>query len=172
MPTLVVNRNTYQQSKRWEEIIKSIWNQDEVSCRMYYGCNPYQAEAIVTSFRMVHGAYQTRSLIRIHCFSIIFDYLTMEEDAKEVMVAIMNYFSPFFQNICVLKKGESGRYEATFVVNAVSYRDGRKFHDNNKAYIYLKNHLERFLKSRISIRISDQTLFSDDSHSRNYTKIL
>lgn len=172
MATLIVYRNSYQQSKRWEEIIMRVWNQNDIMYRIWYGCNTLSAESIVNSFEIIHRVYQKGSLIKVHCCSIVFDYLTNKEDVKAVMMDIMNWFSPSFQIIGVMTKRKDGKYEATFIINAVSYRNGHMFHDNNTSYIHLKTYLEDLFQTKMSFCLSDQTLFSDDSHVGNYTNII
>lgn len=171
MAILNVYRNSYQQSRRWEDIIRKVWNDEAAINRLYCKCNPYNADTIIHSFKMIHSSYSNFNSILVHCFSIDFESVSNMETMVRIINEVLMLYGESFQIIAVLSKKDD-RYVAAFVLNAVSYKTGRKFHDNNRAYIELMNHLKNLFQLEIRCSIAEPVLFTDGPAAGNYTNIL
>ncbi|MGN1193480.1 MAG: hypothetical protein ACI4S0_12505 [Dorea sp.] len=169
MAVFKVMRNHRQDADFMKNTIQSLWNNPCTIAKFSPNVLGTSSESICNLFSMTQSAWGKYPLVKIHCFMLDFGEIRDEAKITGLIYRVLQYFMAEYQIICTLYTNRQGNYEAAFIINAVSYRTGRCFHDNNQTYHDLLPQLRDM--SQIDWRITaDDGLFfkNNGSHQECY----
>ncbi|MBE5879074.1 MAG: hypothetical protein E7288_03745 [Lachnospiraceae bacterium] len=162
MAVIRVIRNKRQRQGYMKKLINDVWNRPDTICR--WGGYLDDSGAIISSFEMVQRAYGSLA-IPVHCFQLIFEPGTNIQMAQTFVGTVVQYLNSEYQTIAVLDHNNDGLLEATFVLNAVSYKNGSVFHDNNHTYLQLQKTLESLSGQKWVFEAGDSVFFTNEDDS-------
>ena len=140
-----------------ERVIGEIWEAPENIYCEEFGVLA-TTEAIIQGFNMVNNAFCPSGSVLFHLFEITSSIL----DDRQMMLVLAHqlaeYLSNRFQVITVVKQCRNV-YKVIVLLNAVSYQDGKKFHDNNNSYINIVALIEKITGRECRINACTGGLF-------------
>ena len=164
MAVIRVIRNKRQRKGYMKNLIKSIWNRLDTICRWGYLDD---AGAIISAFEMVQRAYGSLA-IPVHCFQLVLEPGTSIQMAQEFVSMVVQFLNNEYQTVAVLDYNNERLLEATFVLNAVSYKSGSVFHDNNQTYLQLQKILESLSGKKWIFEAEESVFFTNQDDSECY----
>jgi len=170
MAVIRVVRNKRQSKNYMKSLIVKIWENPDAIYRWNCGCPGGSVTGIVDAFAMVHRAYASLA-IPVQCFQLVLEPGISIEVAQQFVTNVVQYLGTKYQTIAVLSYNAESILEATFVVNSVSYKDGRVFYDNNQTYIQLTNVFETLSRQQWSFETADSVFFNNQDDENRYRDI-
>lgn len=155
-----------------EKLVYNIFNTGhQVLFRQGYGVLANSAEAVLQAFRMVQNNSQSLQRIKVHSMELFVEFDKNQEDVIKLTDTMGRYFyGQGFQCLATVILLE-GRYLVEFVINAVSYMDGRAFHDNNNNYLNILYLLRSITPYDWNVSASDAVFFEQEKDMEvNYRK--
>ena len=116
----------------------------------------------------IYSRYVTR--IKIHCMELFVEASQREEEVICLADIMGKYFFEMgFQCLVVVVKLESS-YLVEMVVNAISYVDGRAFHDNNDNYMDILLYLQAVVPYKWELGVTNNVFFETGNLNKNYAQ--
>ena len=151
-----------------ENLIHNMYTDERVLFRQGYGVLDETEEKVVYSFYSVRNAYYKINQIKVHYMEIYVEYefklVDVVELAKNLAYCLYKYG---FQTLVACIDTGNG-YMIAVAVNAVSYVDGRLFHDNNAQYWAIYQYLRSCAPIGLSLTASENTFFPPRMENNNY----
>ncbi len=121
------------------ENLQRLWGQCQLMYPLYMYVGP---ESIYVRYRDTAESYGLYSGILYHAIGLIFSPMDSEDTINMGINAMINYLKDDYQVTVFYRYLQDKQCpEVLFIINAVSYRTGRKWHDNNSTleelYAYL-----------------------------------
>lgn len=151
-----------------EKLIKQMWNAENSVFKKGYGMYACDSFNVVNAFQAIQNVYQKAIHVKVHYMEI---YVGSEVELSMAITVADKMGQFFFEQgyqcfITVVK--ESDYYLIGIVVNAVSYVDGKTFHDNNKNYWYVYRYLTDIVSRKTKVTASEHTFFDPQIGTGNY----
>lgn len=168
MPIFSVARAGRRQEGYLENLITSMYSEETAIYRMGYGVCGIDADMIINSFYSVQNTFGKNKPIKVHYMEIYIE----KEFGIETTLRIADLFGRYicgqgFQ--CYTSTLDSNEYYLIVVaVNAVSYMNGRAFHDNNLQYVNICDFLKSIMPEDWQTEIADNTFFNLEDGTNNY----
>lgn len=171
MAVFSVPRYDRQSADYMEKLISSLWNtRYPLIFQKGYGVFSNSTDAVVEGFRMVQSAQQRYLRIRVHHMELRIEAWKAQEEVIQVADKMGRYFCQLgFQAFAMAVKYPNG-YLVEIIVNAVSYVDGRAFHDNNRNYREVLRYLRSIAPYDWKITVADNVFFQSGADAGNYEK--
>lgn len=171
MPIFNTPRENRTQKDYMEQLVNRVWNTPlPVLYKAGYGVIMNTAESVLDSFCMVQNANQKLIKVKVHCMEMFVEPDKQPETVVYLADCMGKYFFACgFQNFITVMQLKEG-YLIECIVNAVSYRDGAVFHDNNRCYQSVLNHLRTLMPENWRLKVADSVLFAPEELKRNYTE--
>ncbi len=168
MAVIRVIRNKRQRKGYMKDLINSVWNRPDTICR--WGGYLDDAGAIISAFEMVQRAYGSLA-IPVHCFQLVLEPGTNIQMAQEFVSTVVQFLTSEYQTVAALDYNNEGLLEATFVLNAVSYKNGSVFHDNNHTYFQLQKTLENLSGQKWIFEAGESVFFMNQDDNERYQNL-
>ena len=165
MAVIRVIRNKRQRKGYMKDLINSVWNRPDTICR--WGGYLEDAGAIISAFEMVQRAYGSLT-IPVHCFQLVLEPGTNIQMAQGFVSTVVQFLNSEYQTVAALDYNSEGLLEATFVLNAVSYKNGSVFHDNNHSYFQLQKNLENLSGQKWIFEAGESVFFMNQDDNERY----
>lgn len=170
MAELKVYRNKRSTNEDMEKLITYVWEEEQgnIIDKSSKGVATATSKAICDSFLLVQEARGGCNNVKMHCCEIEFDEGVEKDKVKEVVGSVRDYIGNDYQCIAVTRE-DNNIIKACFVINAVSFNTGKKFSDNNAAYIKAASMIKAACGSDVTLKLDDSVLFKNvDNNRDNY----
>ena len=156
------------ESNYTKKLVHNMFHANYVLLRLGFGVCSDDVENIVASFAAIHNLYSKINLIKTHYFELFVDYETNKETVFKVaeLIGRMLYNNGFQNFITVADTGDE--YLIAVAFNAVSYQNGRLFHDNNACYYEILKFISGLFSKKTKISITENTFFDPKERDGNY----
>lgn len=168
MAVFNVARAGRNQEGYMEQLINNMYHHPMQIFQQGYGVYDLSAEGIIYSFNAVRSEYCKVNLIKVHSLEI-----TLKSNVeREMVIAIADrlgrvlYNKGFQSFVCaiIVPKG----YTISAAVNAVSYRNGQLFYDNNTFLGQVYRSILEIVPVDMRMDISDNSFFDPEVMDGNY----
>lgn len=170
MAIFKVIRNRRQDTDFMKNTIQSFWENPRTIAKFSPNVLGTSSESICNLFSMTQSAWGKIPLVKIHCFILDFCEVRDETKIMGLISSVLQYFATDYQIISTLYRNIQGNYEAAFIINAVSYKTGRCFHDNNQMYQNLLPQLRDMSQIDWNITADDSLFFKNDGNHQECYK--
>jgi len=167
MIKLKVFRHQMQNENDLLRIIDDSWNHSGIIKRGAFGLNTISTHAMVAGFEQTHNAFCRMERLYAHYFAISFDKMIPEAVVNEQVNFILNKFTSEFQLIYMIAQDFDGNRELGIIINAISYLNGKKFHDNNRVYEVLIKEISEACRTDYNVQIGSGVLFAQGQSNSN-----
>lgn len=158
------------------EIEKTIWNVLLIICftvikKVYqrgFGLLDYSVECCIACMEAVRNCFGRIGKVRVHYMEL---FVEPEHEMLSVIALADNVGRWFFENgyQCLVTVADSGKgYLVAIALNAVSYRDGSMFWDNNACYQRVVEYLRYHSGFPWALNITMNTYFDTELGYKNY----
>lgn len=168
MPVFNVPRAGRKQDGYMETLLTNMYEEETAIYRMGYGVCGVNPELIISSFYSVQNTFCKVNPIKVHYMEIYIE----KEFGIETTLNIADLFGRYvysqgFQ--CYTSTIDSDNYYLIVVaVNAVSYVNGKAFHDNNMQYVQICNFLKSIMPAEWEFEVENNTFFNPEDGTGNY----
>lgn len=172
MIRISVVRNGHWAEDYMRSTVNTVLNMKGIVVKKLYGIIGNNADEICTIFEYVQRAYGKNLFVPVHCFIVDFDDDLCFEAMVKAADHVMSFFINKFQTLYIIRDNGYGHYQAVFVINSISYVDGKCFHDNNAMYITLRQYLNGMFGQEIRFEVAENVFFDNQESNRNCYKDL
>ncbi len=168
MPILNTPRAGRNMEGYMENLIENMYTNENAIYRQGYGVCAISPEAVIDSYHYVRNTYGKNNSVKVHYIEIYME----KEFGIEATLGIADIFGRYlygqgFQVFISTLRLEN-YYLITVAVNAVSYIDGRAFHDNNMQYANIYYFLKTNMQCDWEITVEDNIFFNPKRRNGNY----
>jgi len=163
-----VFRNGRSSDTDVHKMIEKVWNEseNEVVDKYTRGVVADTSKSIYDSFLMVQEAIGGSLNVKAHCCELHFSKEEKVNTALGVSKKFLDYLGEEYQGIAVSREDADG-IRTKFIINAVSYQTGKKFTDNNHAYIRLAKVVKELCGEQMTFQMAEPVLFTNENNNRN-----
>ncbi|MBE5954978.1 MAG: hypothetical protein E7253_00830 [Lachnospiraceae bacterium] len=168
MPVLNCVRAGRKNENYLENLIWRFFTDERVVVRKAFGVCDASPQTVTDSFYTLKKAYNKLTLINVHCMELIIEYEYGMSAANMLADLLGSYlYSQGFQSmIAILDTGNE--FVVVVALNAVSFINGKLFHDNNATYIQIFNLLKSKMPYGWDVRATDNTFFGPGMGREQY----
>lgn len=170
MVIINIPRMGYQEEEMLVKVLHRIWNMDGKIKMKFGGCMDVHPESVHEAFQMAWRAFGRIPFVKFHCLDVFLEEDVTEREALCLTDVICNLLMENFQFVCALCRQE-GAHRLVFLINSVSYRSGRSFHGNNRAYMEIKEMIDRAFGSRHEVVLGDSVLYQNGEDYLRYEEM-
>lgn len=163
-----VPRAGRRQSNYMERLIGNMYDDTRSFFKQGYGICDLSSSAIICSFYSVRNTYYKVNPIKIHYMELFVEYEVKKPDVLTVADCMGRFLFECGYQAFVSVIDIGNQYLIAVVVNAVSYRDGSVFYDNNTCYLELYQVICRILPYGCNVKCTENTFFDSDKREGNY----
>lgn len=168
MPVLNTPRAGRKQNDYTENLIWSMYNDEDVIWRWGYGVCAMSPEIILSSYNVTRNIFCKSNLIKVHYIEL---FIEKEFGIAETL-RIADLFGRYilgqgFQNFISIIDSEN-YYMIAVAVSSTSYVNGSAFHDNNLQYANICVFLKNIMQCDWELEVSDNTFFNTKDGTKNY----
>lgn len=151
-----------------EKLVRNMFMDERKIFNLGFGVASDSPELIIDSFESVRNTYCKVNPIKVHYMEIYIAY----EQGKIALPIISNevakylYDKGFQSYISVTDTGSA--YLIAIAVNAVSFKTGELFKDNNAHYQEIFKYLRGMVPVKWDLQASDNTFFDPERRDGNY----
>ncbi|MBQ3545382.1 MAG: hypothetical protein IJA34_10425 [Lachnospiraceae bacterium] len=168
MAVFNVPRAGRQDENYTKNLIENMFYDERCEYKQGFGICCSSAEMIVYSFEAIRQTYCKINTVKIHYFELFIEYeiglTSVKKMAEMIGRELYNYGFQSF--VTAIDTGD--RYLISVALNAVSFKDGELFHDNNACYLEIYQFLCNLLPGGICIEVTENTFFSPERRDGNY----
>lgn len=168
MPIFSVVRAGRKQEGYMESLLSNMYSEETAIYRMGYGVCCVDADVIISSFYSVQNTFNKCNHIKVHYMELYIE----KEFGIEFTLKVADLFGRYICGLgfqCYTSTIDSNEYYLIAVaVNAVSYIDGKAFHDNNLQYFNICNYLKSIMPEEWEFEVTDNTFFNLEDGTNNY----
>ena len=150
------------------KLITSMLNDERYVFRMGYGVFDMDTRTIINSFESVRSTYYKINQIKVHCIEIYIELNTKLSFVVEMADWLGRFlFGNGFQSYITVIRTEN-EYIIILALNAVSFKTGRLFRDNNACYYELYQIIRKKFETSLQIDVTENTFFDPEKPEGNY----
>ena len=168
MAVFNVPRAGRQNENYTENLIENMFYDERCEFKQGFGVCDSSPEMMVHSFEAIRQTYCKINMLKTHYFELFIEYEIGLCAVKMIaeMIGRGLYNSGFQSFVTAIDTGD--RYLISVALNAVSFKDGELFHDNNACYLEIYQFLCNLLPGGICIGVTENTFFNPGKREGNY----
>ena len=168
MPIFNVVRARRNREGYMENLISNMYTEESVIYRMGYGICAVNADTIISSFYYTRNTFCSNNSIKVHQMEIYIEKEFGIEETIRIADAFGSYILGLGFQVFTSTLDSDNYYLITIAVNAISFMNGKAFHDNNMQYVNICNYLKSIVPYDWEFEVTDNTFFNPEDGSNNY----